>query len=163
MGESVRDQLFTLYDQGFLPKSEETKAICKVSKTRYNRYYDWQRLRGKTPPGEDGGGPKDSAITHQAKVPPGAPVAVGKIVIIPENWSMSQMEAMTILDTFIKDRQNINYIGTVGNHIADVYKYYRRIMGYEEVSYDGEGSQRDISGGGDGAQSVGPSVAPKQQ
>jgi hypothetical protein len=166
---SKKDQLFEIYDQGFAPKSPEAKAIAPNSKTRYNTWYKWRDEQPEPPPeaggpegspeGAPSGGGGASAPAPKAGPArgPGGGVAVGKILIVPDNWYISQEGALIILDTFIKDKQNISYGGTVGEHIVDVFRFYRRVMKYEEVDHDGI-SQGGQGGGGNGAEGVGPSA-----
>lgn len=148
---TLKEKAFKLFDEGHEVTSDEVKAAVPKYKTRYNYWLLWQKK-------DSGNGPEPEprpAAPGAKQTAPRGPLTVGRIMIAPEDWVMSQEGALIILDTFIKDRQNINYGGTVGDHIVDVYKYFRKIMGYEEVDYGGD-SQGTQGGGGNGQAGVGP-------
>ena len=63
----------------------------------------------------------------------GRSITVGKITVKPENWSLTQYGAMLVLDTYKKAQRDIDYGGTVGEFICDVFEFYRRLMNYTQV------------------------------
>ena len=81
-------------------------------------------------------------------------IEVGKITITPENWGMNQYGAVLILDTYNKAKIDIGYNGTVGDFLCDICEFYRRVLGYKEVKYDGP-SEGGGSAEEDGVGSIG--------
>ncbi len=82
----------------------------------------------------------------------GKSVAVGQILIVSEDWLLSQEGGLLVLDTYKKAKQDIGYTGKVGTFIEDVFRFYRKVMNYKEDTNGGPVDEpiSASSGGGDG-------------
>lgn len=129
-GKVARDTAFELFAQGKRPSDPEVKALGLKSKTCYNYFQEWKKLSKGTP---------DSPPVP--KKVDGRALEVGKITITPENWGLSQYGSLLILDTYNKTKRDINYAGTMGEFLCDMCEFYRRILNYKEVEYDGATSE----------------------
>ena len=77
-------------------------------------------------------------------------VAVGSLVIQPEDWRISQHGAYLLLDTYYLTKQDIGYEGSIGEFICDICQFYRQMTHYVELQEVGPAL---IEEGGDGESS----------
>lgn len=155
MAESAKKQAFALFDQGKRPKDPEVKALRIKPKSTYSYFQEWKKKR---PEQNDTTTVESKGATTVRSGTPTAPITVGRITITPENWGMTQYGAILVLDTYNKAKRDINYGGTIGDFICDIFVLYRRIQNYsEEVEHVRE-SAGEGGGGGkeDGGESLGP-------
>jgi len=142
--ENKRDLAYKLFDEGKRPGDLEVKALGLKTRSTYTYFTSWKKRNGGTT--EPGGGTNKGAQSSTT-----GRIEVGKITIATENWALNQYGALLVLDTYARSKADIEYQGSIGDFICDVFLFYRRIQNYKEVQHGGEGSGSDGEKGAEAA------------